>query len=60
MIVALIAQAGARPGIATLAIEVGDGQAERVAALLAGAGFHSVRIEVDLGGIKLVGIGERG
>jgi release factor glutamine methyltransferase len=60
LIAPLVAQAGARPGIAKLAIEVGDGQAERVAELLAEAGFASARIEADLGGIKRVVIGERG
>jgi release factor glutamine methyltransferase len=60
LIAPLVAQAGARPGIAKLAIEVGDGQAERVSELLAEAGFASARIEADLGGIKRVVIGERG
>jgi release factor glutamine methyltransferase len=60
LIAPLVAQAGARPGIAKLAIEVGDGQAERVAELLVEAGFASARIEADLGGIKRVVIGERG
>ena len=60
VIAPLIAQAGARPGIGTIAIEVGAGQAEPVAAMLAGGGFPSVRFEADLAAIKRVVIGERG
>jgi release factor glutamine methyltransferase len=56
---ALTAQLQARERIATAAIEVGSGQAERVAELLSDAGFDSARIEVDLAGIKRVVIGRR-
>ncbi len=41
------------------ALEVGQGQAETVGSLLAGAGFGSLCFELDLGGIKRVAIGRR-
>jgi release factor glutamine methyltransferase len=59
VIAPLAAQAGARERIGTVAIEVGAGQAERVGALLRGAGFGSLRFEADLAGIKRVVIGGR-
>ncbi len=60
VIAALAAQLACRERVATVAIEVGAGQAERVAALLADAGFGSIRFEVDLGGIKRVVIARKG
>jgi release factor glutamine methyltransferase len=59
VIAPLAAQLGARERIATVAIEVGAGQAERVGELLRAAGFGSVRFEADLAGIKRVVIGGR-
>jgi len=59
-IAALAAQLEARERVATVAIEVGDGQAERAGELLAESGFQSVRYEVDLGGITRVVIARRG
>ncbi len=55
----LAAQAGARRRLATIAVEVGAGQAEAVAGLLREAGFAAIRCEVDLGGIKRVICGRR-
>ena len=60
VIAPLVAQAGARERIGTVAIEVGAGQAERVGELLRGAGFGSLCFEADLAGIKRVVIGGRG
>lgn len=53
---------GSGPGAAGLraaavALEVGDGQAEEVAALVAAAGFHPVAIRRDLAGIERVVVG---
>jgi len=48
----------ARPRVELVALEIGHGQAEAVGALLAEAGFASLRFERDLGGIKRVAIGE--
>ena len=56
----LASQLRARERVETVALEVGDGQAERVAGLLGEAGFDSVRYEVDLGGITRVVIARRG
>lgn len=56
----LVAQAGARPRLRLLALEVGAGQAQAVAALLGAAGYERVGFEVDLAGIKRVVTGERG
>jgi release factor glutamine methyltransferase len=55
----LAAQLAARRRIATVALEVGAGQAEQVALLLAGAGFEAIDYEHDLAGIKRVVNGER-
>jgi release factor glutamine methyltransferase len=60
VITPLAAQAGARERILTLALEVGEGQAEGVAELLTRSGFSSVRLRADLAGIKRVVIGARG
>ncbi len=60
VIAPLAAQLGARERIATVAIELGAGQAERVGELLRGAGFGSLCFEADLAGIKRVVIGGRG
>ena len=58
---ALVAQLAERDHqrVASVALEVGAGQAERVAELLAQAGFGSLRVALDLGGIKRVVIGGR-
>ena len=42
-----------------LALEVGDGQARTVAALLEAAGFSAIEIRADLAGIERVVLGER-
>lgn len=55
---ALIAQASAT-GIHLLALEVGAGQAELTAELLAGAGFDDVDLAPDLAGIDRVVVGRR-
>ncbi len=60
VIAALARQLGRRERVATAAIEVGAGQAEGVARMLADAGFAATRAEVDLGGIKRVVIGSNG
>jgi release factor glutamine methyltransferase len=56
----LVEQLRARQRVALTAIEVGEGQAERVGELLARAGFGSVCVEADLAGINRVVIGARG
>jgi release factor glutamine methyltransferase len=49
------------PGVqwGTLALEVGEGQAEDVAELLRDAGFREIRTRRDLAGIERVVVGER-
>ncbi len=59
-IASLASQLAARERVETVAIEVGDGHAERVAGLLGEAGFQSCSYEVDLGGINRVVIARRG
>jgi release factor glutamine methyltransferase len=59
VIAPLAAALGARRRVATVAIEVGAGQAERVGELLREAGFGSLRFEADLAGINRVVIGGR-
>jgi release factor glutamine methyltransferase len=56
---ALVAQAGARPGVRLLAVEVGAGQADAVAELAAAAGFAATRCERDLAGVPRVVVAER-
>jgi release factor glutamine methyltransferase len=56
---ALLAQVADRARVATVALEVGAGQAKQVAWLIGEAGFGSVRIEHDLAGIERVVVGER-
>jgi release factor glutamine methyltransferase len=56
---ALIAQAGARARVRTIALEHGLGQAQAVTALLGAAGFSEVRSERDLAGIERVTVGRR-
>jgi release factor glutamine methyltransferase len=51
--------AAAAAGARLLAIELGDGQAEAVAALVAQAGFVDVEARRDLGGIERVVVGRR-
>ncbi len=44
---------------AALAVEVGEGQAEAVRELMAGAGFAAIETRRDLAGIERVVLGER-
>jgi release factor glutamine methyltransferase len=55
----LVAQAGARPQVALLALEVGEGQAPTVADLITAAGFTEVEALKDLAGIERVVVGRR-
>jgi release factor glutamine methyltransferase len=57
-IAALTAQLSRFSRLTLVALEVGDGQAEAVAALVRGAGFSRTRIERDLAAINRVVIGE--
>jgi release factor glutamine methyltransferase len=59
MIGALISQLARRPRAQAVALEVGAGQAPKVAEMLGAAGFEAVRCECDLSGIQRVVIGER-
>jgi release factor glutamine methyltransferase len=56
----LVTQLGARPGIRTAAIEVGEGHADAVARRMRDAGFEATGTELDLRGIKRVVIGRKG
>ncbi|HEY2283698.1 MAG TPA: peptide chain release factor N(5)-glutamine methyltransferase [Solirubrobacteraceae bacterium] len=56
---ALIAQAGERERVRTIALEHGAGQARTVRGLLRSAGFPEVRSEPDLAGIERVSVGRR-
>jgi release factor glutamine methyltransferase len=55
----LLEQLAERPRIATVALELGAGQAAAVAALVGDAGFEAVHAERDLAGIERVVVGER-
>jgi release factor glutamine methyltransferase len=55
----LLAQVADRGRVATLALEVGAGQAPAVGELARAAGFRRVRTELDLAGIERVVVGER-
>lgn len=55
----LAAQAGARPAVALLALEVGEGQAPTVSEMVAAAGFTKVEALKDLAGIERVIVGQR-
>ncbi len=55
----LVAQAGARPSVRLLAVELGAGQAGAVADLAAAAGFAATRRERDLAGVERVVVAER-
>jgi release factor glutamine methyltransferase len=57
---ALITQVSERRRVALLGLEVGAGQAQEVAELMARAGFSSLRSERDLAGIERVLVAERG
>jgi release factor glutamine methyltransferase len=59
-IAALAGQLRGRERLATVALEVGAGQAERAGELLSQAGFDSVSFELDLAGIKRVVIARKG
>ncbi len=50
----LVAAAGERPGVALLALEVGEGQAPAVRALALAAGFAETETRHDLAGIERV------
>jgi release factor glutamine methyltransferase len=56
---ALLAQVARRGRVATVALEVGAGQAPAVGELMRVAGFPAVRAERDLAGIERVVVGER-
>jgi len=56
---ALLAQVATRGRAATVALEVGAGQAPAVGELMRVAGFPAVRAERDLAGIERVVVGER-
>ncbi len=56
---ALLTQLAERPRVRLAALEVGAGQADAVAELMRAAGFPTVRIERDLGGIERVVVGTR-
>ncbi|MGO9488441.1 MAG: peptide chain release factor N(5)-glutamine methyltransferase [Solirubrobacteraceae bacterium] len=56
----LLAQLAGRRRPSLVALEVGDGQADSVAELMAAAGLGPVRFERDLAGIKRVVTGGRG
>jgi release factor glutamine methyltransferase len=58
VISALLAQLARRASVATVALEVGAGQAAAVAQLVGQAGFARVRRERDLAGIERVVVGE--
>jgi len=60
VIAPLARQLGARERLSSAAIEVGEGQADRVARMLREAGFQATGVELDLGGIKRVVIGRKG
>lgn len=55
----LIEQAGERERLRTVAIEIGDRQADAVAPLLEGAGFKNVQRASDLAGVVRVLVGKR-
>ena len=55
----LVAQAGARPEVKLLALEIGAGQSDAVAALVADAGFPEVERRRDLAGHERVIVGRR-
>ena len=57
---ALLNQLAERPRVQMAALEVGAGQAPAVAELMRSAGFPTVRLERDLGGIERVVVGTRG
>ncbi|HLL92739.1 MAG TPA: peptide chain release factor N(5)-glutamine methyltransferase [Solirubrobacteraceae bacterium] len=56
---ALVAQLADRPSVRLLALEVGAGQAPRVAQLIDAAGFDAIRFECDLAQIQRVVIAGR-
>jgi len=59
VIAPLLAQIAPRGRVALAAVEIGAGQADAVAALMADAGFARVGFREDLGGIKRVVTGAR-
>jgi len=59
VISALLAQLAPRRRVRFVAIEVGAGQAQRVAELARAAGFDAVRFECDLAGLQRVAVAER-
>jgi release factor glutamine methyltransferase len=55
----LIEQAGMRPTVRLLALEVGAGQATAVGELMRAAGLSDVRVARDLAGVERVVVGQR-
>lgn len=55
----LVAQAGSRPALRLLALEIGLGQADAVAAIVRDAGFTVIERRRDLAGIERVIVGRR-
>ena len=55
----LTTQAGERPTVGLLALEIGAGQGPAVAELMIEAGFPHVGIEHDLAGLERIVVGER-
>ena len=58
-VLAALAPGGSGPGCDAVALEVGIGQAEDVAALVAAAGYPDVAARADLAGIDRVVVGRR-
>jgi release factor glutamine methyltransferase len=59
LIARLVTAAGARSNVRWLALEVGEGQADAVAATVGAAGFTDVARRCDLAGIERVIVGRR-
>ena len=55
----LVAQAGARSDITTLALEIGAEQGAAVTALLSDVGFTSIEVRPDLAGLDRVAVAKR-
>ncbi len=56
----LLTQLATRERVRLAALEVGAGQAQEVSELMRSAGFPTVCVEVDLGGVERVVVGTRG
>ena len=55
----LVAAAGERERLRSLAVEIGQGQASAVARMMQRGGFAAVRAERDIAGVERVVVGER-